>query len=71
MENKTPAPVKKRFYNTAEIQELFGIGRNKALALMKTEGFPSVKLGNVWLVDTEKLDEWISKCYGKTIELEE
>lgn len=71
MENKTPAPVKKRFYNTVEIQKLFGIGRNKALALMKTEGFPSVKLGNVWLVDTEKLDEWISKCYGKTIELEE
>lgn len=71
MENKAPAPVKKRFYNTDEVRELFGIGRNKALALMKTEGFPSVKLGGVWLVDSEKLDEWISKCYGKTIELEE
>lgn len=52
-----------------DIQELFGIGRNKALALLNTEGFPTIRLGRTYLVNPSQLEEWIKKNQGKEIKL--
>lgn len=63
-----PEPAR-RFYNTEELQALFGFGRNKTLALLKSEGFPAIKIGRAYYVDSEKLEEWISAHRGKEINL--
>lgn len=49
----------KRFLGVKDIQKIFGIGRNKAIALMNQKGFPAIKLGRTYRVDSEKLEEWI------------
>lgn len=67
-ENKTE--VAKRFYSTEEMQRLFGFGRNKTLALIKSEGFPAIKIGRAYYIDSEKLEEWISAHRGKEIQLD-
>lgn len=37
------------------------IGKNKAYALVKEPGFPSVKIGNRLYVLTDKIDEWFNE----------
>lgn len=58
----------KRFLDVQDIQNLFDIGRNKAIALMKSEGFPVIKIGRTYRVDNTELEEWIEKNKGKTID---
>jgi len=61
---------KKRFLNVKDVQELFGIGRSKAIDLMNSEGFPSIKLGErTYRVDKSELEKWLEKNKGKTINL--
>ncbi len=64
-----PERATQRFYKVQDIQTMFGIGRNKALALMKTDGFPVLKIGRTYYVDSEKLEEWIVENRGKEIPL--
>lgn len=60
---------KKRFLNVQDIQNLFGIGRNKAIALMNSKGFPAIKLGRTYRVDSAELEEWIKKNKGKEVNI--
>lgn len=72
MANTTPLEEpQKRFYGISDIQKIFNIGRSKATALMNTEGFPVIKLGKLYRVDSVALDEWIKNNRGKTINLNE
>lgn len=53
------APAEKRFYGVKDIQEIFGISRVTAISLIKSEGFPAMKIGNTYKVEIEALNEWI------------
>lgn len=49
------------------LRSYLGIGRDKAYALMKTNGFPSIKIGSQYIVRKESLDKYLSKYEGKEI----
>lgn len=53
-------------YTIEDIQRIFMIGRNKALALMNSSGFPSFRLNRKMYVSKGKLEEWIEKSSGKS-----
>jgi predicted DNA-binding transcriptional regulator AlpA len=65
-ENSKDKELQRRFLGTKDIQQMFGISRTKAVALMKSDGFPLMKLGKSYRVDSVKLEEWISRQETET-----
>lgn len=59
--------TEKRFYNVEDIQKIFGIGRKKAIELMNFEGFPMIKLGRIYRIDSVELEHWIEQNRGKCL----
>ena len=53
----------------ADVSKYLGLGRDNTYALMKMKGFPSIQIGNQYLVPQDKLDEWINNNLGKRIYL--
>lgn len=47
-------------YTTDDLKELLKISTKQAKALMRTEGFPSFKIGREYRVSEQQLNEWIS-----------
>lgn len=52
-----------------DLQELLGIGKDKAYSLMRSKSFPSMKLGGNYYVSREALNKWISDYERKTFVL--
>ena len=52
---------------TEDLKKRLGVSREVALRLMRSESFPSMRLGNRYYVDEDKLREWISKSAHKSI----
>lgn len=48
-------------YTTEELQEMFKLTEKQARALMRTEGFPSVKIGRNYRVSEEALTQWLDE----------
>lgn len=44
-----------------ETQSLLKMGRDKTYALMRSKGFPSIKIGGRFFVEEEALAEWLKK----------
>lgn len=65
----TDESIEETLYGVKDIQRIFGIGRNKALALLKSDGFPTLKLGNTFRVEATQLKTWIENNRGKNIKL--
>jgi len=53
-------------YTIDDIKQIFKIGRNKALALMSSSGFPSFRINRKLYVSKNELERWITKNKGKT-----
>lgn len=49
----------KQFYTVTEIRDILTIGTNKAYNLVKSEGFPSIKIGRKYLVPKDAFDKWV------------
>ena len=47
--------------NVRDLQKYLKIGRDKAYSLMKTKGFPSIKIGGQYIVREKDLDEYLNK----------
>ena len=45
---------------TKELAERLRIGRDKAYSLMKNPSFPSIQLGNRYIVTEQALIEWLT-----------
>ena len=50
-----------------ELKDVLKITEKKAKALMRTEGFPSIRIGREYRVEEEALMEWVRST--KTINL--
>lgn len=48
--------------NVQELQVALGIGRDTAYSLMRNRAFPSVRIGNRYMVEKTALTRWL-KCY--------
>lgn len=52
-----------------DLEEYLNIGRSKALNLMRSAGFPSIRLGRRYFVMRSDLEDWIRKYRYRTYEL--
>ncbi|WP_094602864.1 hypothetical protein SPSIL_009840 [Sporomusa silvacetica DSM 10669] len=50
--------MEKKAYNTKEIQELTGLGRDAVLKLLKTGKL--VRVGRRWLISVQALDSFLN-----------
>ena len=51
--------TEKKFYTVAEIKNILAIGTNKTYNLIRSEGFPSIKIGRKYLVPKDEFDKWV------------
>lgn len=56
------------FYTADELQEILKIGSRQARALMRTSGFPSIKIGREYRVEQEAFLNWINQT--KSVKLD-
>ena len=54
-------PYEKRIYTVDEIQDILGIGRNSAYALVKSGVFHSVRIGVNIRISKKSFDDWLDK----------
>lgn len=52
--------MEKKAYNTKEIQELTGLGRDAVLKLLKTGKLKAVRVGRRWLISAQALDNFLN-----------
>jgi excisionase family DNA binding protein len=50
----------KAVYAVSDIQQLLGIGKNQAYALVKSEQFPVRKVGATYLIPKAGFDKWLN-----------
>ncbi len=60
-ESSTPQAPTRRVYTVDEIQDILGIGRTTAYALVKRNLFQSVKVGHKVLISRKSFDEWLEE----------
>jgi excisionase family DNA binding protein len=49
----------KQFYTVTDIRDILTIGTNKAYNLIKSDGFPSIKIGRKYLVPKDEFEKWV------------
>ena len=49
-----------KFYTAEDLQQIMQIGHKQAEALMRVEGFPSIRIGRSYRVEEDALSEWLS-----------
>lgn len=59
--------AERKFLGVKDIQNIFNIGREKAIALIKSDGFPVIKIGRTYRIDSSKLEDWITEHEGQTV----
>ena len=59
----------KSFYTVTDVKNLTTFGRDKAYALMKSKGFPAIKLGRTYLVTKENFEAWANQYAGREFKI--
>lgn len=54
------ATSEKRVYTVNEIQDILGIGRTTAYALVKRNVFHSIRVGQKILISRKSFEEWLN-----------
>lgn len=58
-----------RMYQVEDIRSIMNIGRDKAYALFKSRGFPSIKIGRNYYILEEDFLAWLNKYKGGEYQL--
>ena len=56
-------------YRVSHLMGILGIGRDKAYALMRSDAFPSIKLGGNYIVSKDKFEDWLNNNSFKKYKL--
>lgn len=62
---KQSSPDPSLTLSVEKMAKQLGIGRTKAYALVRSPGFPAIKVGNRTLVDRDGLTKWLAEKSGK------
>ena len=57
-----------KFYTAEDLQQIMQIGHKQAEALMRAEGFPSIRIGRSYRVKEEDFLTWLSQT--KSVKLD-
>lgn len=58
----------KRFISVQELKDLFDIPQSQVYKLIRKKGFPAIKLGKSYRIDSMKLENWLNKNYVAAID---
>ncbi len=61
--------IEKTYYNKADLQEIFGFGRDKMKRFLDKGILPTVRVNKEYLITKEELDGWFKKNAGKAINI--
>jgi excisionase family DNA binding protein len=50
-----------KYITIAELKEYLKIGTNTAYALIHIQGFPCIKIGKRYIIDTDELDTYLKR----------
>lgn len=50
-----------RFYTAEELQQILQLGEKQTKALMRAEGFPSIRIGSSYRVEEDAFMKWLSQ----------
>lgn len=50
-----------RFYTEEELQDVLQISRRQSKALMRTDGFPSIRIGRSYRVEESAVMDWMKQ----------
>ncbi len=56
-----PPSYEKRTYTVSEIQDILGIGRNAAYAIVKKGYFSTVRVGGIIRISKRSFDAWLDE----------
>lgn len=56
--------MERMMYTVKEISEALGMGTNQTYALVKSNDFPSIKIGQQYFIPKDLFEEWIRKRAG-------
>jgi hypothetical protein len=59
--------IEKCVYTVQDVQLLLGIGKNQAYELIKSEAFPTRKVGKKIIISKQVFDHWLN--FGNFIKL--
>lgn len=57
------------YYNKADLQEIFGFGRDKMKKFLDKGLLPTVQVNKDYMITKEALDDWFKKNAGKAINI--
>lgn len=52
--------IERQTLNIKELAQVMGCGENKARQIVRSKGFPCIKVGNRYLVPIAKFEEWLN-----------
>lgn len=52
-------------YTVSDIQRIMSLGRTRAYELMRSDGFPSIKLNNRIYITKKNFEKWLDKNTNK------
>lgn len=52
-------------YRVEDIQQLLGVGRNSAYALIRQEGFPAIRVGTRIVIPADLFHAWVKEQAGR------
>ena len=58
-----------RILKAEDLVKRLGIGRDRAYSLMKSDGFPSTKIGKRYFITERSLRMWLDKYAGKNFRM--
>jgi len=53
-------------YTVDDLVQIFHMGRTKVYELMRSDGFPSMKLNNRYIISKKNLEKWLEQNTRKT-----
>jgi len=53
--------IRERLLSVDDICEYLGVGRNTVYRWIETKGLPAYRLGRLWKIKKEEVDEWLNK----------
>lgn len=61
--------MEKVYYNKADLQQIFGFGRDKMKKFLEKGILPTVQVNKDYMITKEALDEWFKKNAGRAINI--
>jgi len=53
-----------------DVADILNIGINKATSLVKTKGFPAIKIGNTYRISVAGFEKWQKENIGSKVVIE-